>query len=980
MNAFYLGRLSKISALGTIGTLLMSSCDLNFHTTNKFDSVSSTEANETMQVKVYQLENGLTVYLSPNHEEPRFYAEIVVRAGSKHDPATNTGLAHYLEHLLFKGSQHFGTTDFEKEKPLLDQITALYEERSKEDNATRREEIYAEINRVSQEAAAFAVPNEMDRTYADMGGKALNAHTWHEETVYKIDLPVNRLKHWAEIEVERFANPVFRLFHTELETVYEEKNRSIDNKDRLLHREVNALLYKNHPYGQQSTLGSVEHLKNPSIQAIEDYYAKYYVPENMAVCIAGDVEPEEAMKTISRAFSAWERGGEPIETLKWTEKPLDGREFVQVKYLGEEQVLLAFRTVPRDHEDWAALRLVDMILDNSVAGLINLDLVEAQAVRAAGAFPQNLNDYGAQYLYGSPKEGQTLQEVEDLLLAQLEKIKKGEFEDWVLPAVINDFKKRRKQDLEDNHKRVELMRDTFLAFRDWNQTASEIEHLEQIDKAQIVAAANQYFGADYVSGHRIDAQHDLPQIEKPKIDPLSIDPDRASAFMEEVENIEAKPFAPKYLEPDADYQVRQIRPGLTLYHAPNPVNDLFALEVRTELGSRQAPLLPYAKRMLERSGTSELSSEQLKVEWYKLGTEFDFNVAERLSSLSLAGLDENLAPSLSLAHQLLSAPAIEPATLDELIRIILDERSDLEKDPRVLSHALAHYHRYGDESRYRHRPTDADLNASTPATLAAPLQRLLATEQSVLYVGPRSIDQVTELLAEHYPVPDTLSPAPDPEELRSHAPERTQILFYEKEMAQAQVRLEFAVGEHNETNLPAAQLYNEYFAGGMAGLVFQELREARALAYSAWGNFFPASRPGDENILVGAIGCQADKTVEAVQAFVELLHHMPLNQNRWNSAQEALESAYRTNHVKFRHVPASVYDWTQLGLPQDPRKTRFPVIEGATLDTLKTFYQQQIQPRPILISIVGDPERIDLQALEKIGPLRKATQADLFTR
>ena len=257
-----------------------------------------------MEVIRKTLDNGLTILLSPNSEEPRFYAEIVTRAGSKHDPATNTGLAHYLEHLLFKGTQSFGTLDYEKEQPLLDQIVELYEQRSGETNESKRSEIYEEINRISTEAAELAIPNEMDRAYSNMGGKGINAHTWHEETVYKVDLPANRLEHWAKIESERFAKPVFRLFHTELETVYEEKNRSIDNKDRLLHRAVNNLLFKVHPYGQQSTLGTVEHLKNPSITAIEEFFAKHYVPENMAICISGDIDPDRTIEIIEKYFSS----------------------------------------------------------------------------------------------------------------------------------------------------------------------------------------------------------------------------------------------------------------------------------------------------------------------------------------------------------------------------------------------------------------------------------------------------------------------------------------------------------------------------------------------------------------------------------------------------------------------------------------------------------------------------------------------------
>ena len=451
--------------LTLLPVLVSFSCSLQ--KTDPSSDLNASQSPSSMQVITHTLKNGLTVYLSPNHETPRFYAEIITRAGSKHDPETNTGLAHYLEHLLFKGTQSFGTIDYAKEKPLLDEISKLFELRSKEENATKRQEIYNQINKLSIEASSFAVPNEMDRVYGNMGGKGINAHTWHEETVYKVDLPANRLIHWAKIESERFANPVFRLFHTELETVYEEKNRSIDNKDRLLNREVNSLLFKVHPYGQQPTLGSIEHLKNPSIQAIEEFYSKHYVPENMAICISGDIDPDETIQIIEEHFSSWKSESPLRSEPKWEEKPLSGREFVQVQYLGEEQVILAFRTAPKFHPDYHAIRLMDMIIDNSVAGLINLDLVEKQLVRSAGCYPQNYNDHGVHSFYGIPKEGQSLEEVEELILAQINRVKVGDFDDWVIPAVINDFKKQQKEDRENNSKRVELMRDTYLSFVDW---------------------------------------------------------------------------------------------------------------------------------------------------------------------------------------------------------------------------------------------------------------------------------------------------------------------------------------------------------------------------------------------------------------------------------------------------------------------------------------------------------------------------------
>jgi len=976
-------RKSILSLKIASATFLFLSCGVESHVTTPSplnDSNSSDNNHSSMQVIKRTLDNGLTVYLSPNHEEPRFYAEIITRAGSKHDPATNTGLAHYLEHLLFKGTSSFGTVNYKKEKILLDEITKLYEQRSKESNETKRQEIYERINAVSTEAATLAIPNEMDRAYSDMGGKGINAHTWHEETVYKVDLPSNRLAHWAQIESERFANPVFRLFHTELETVYEEKNRSIDNKDRLLQREVNNLLFKVHPYGQQPTLGSIEHLKNPSIKAIEEFYAKHYVPENMAICISGDIDPEKTFALIEKHFSSWENPGPLRPEPKWAETDLQGREFVQVQYLGEEQLLLAFRTAPRHHEDYHALRLMDMIMDNSVAGLINLNLVEKQKVRAAGCFPQNYNDHGVQFFYGIPKDGQTLEEAEKLILAEVEKIKKGEFEDWILPAVVNDFKKKEKEDRESNAKRVEMMRDTFLSFVEWEITEQAIGELEKLSKEDVVRVAQKYFDANYVVGFRIDAQHELPSIEKPAIDPLKIDPDKESEFMRQVDALPYEPFEPKFVEDGRDYTILEVSDGIRLIHAGNPLNDLFTLEVRMEEGYRHQPLLPYVKRMIDRSGAGETTAENLKIEWYKLGTDFSFGIRDLLSSFALSGLDENMEPSLELARQLLQSPKITSEKWEESKKIILSERDDEGKDPRALSNALAHFHRYGEKSRYLQRPSDAEVNATTVEGLAENLAGLLQTERTILYYGPRSAEDVLSTLRGSFLAGKPSRKVSQIQPNRSLAPEESQVFFLQKEMAQAQVRIEFATGLYDENKAPAGQLFNEYFGGGMAGLVFQELREARALAYSAWAHYFNPARPNEENILVGAIGCQADKTLDAVEAFMDLLEKMPVNETRWQSAHSSILSTYRTNPIGYRSTPSFVYDVNALGLSGDPRKNRYETLRDAEIILLKEFYEREIKTKAKLLSIVGDSAKIDLEKLSEFGPVTKVGAEELFTR
>ena len=628
---------------------------------------------DLMPVKIYQLDNGLTVYLTENHETPRFYAEISVRAGSKHDPSESTGIAHYLEHMLFKGSRNFGTLDYEKEKLHLDKITELYEQHFHETDPEKRKEIYAQINAESQLAAQYGIPNELDKLYKTMAEQGLNAHTGAEETVYKVGLPANRLRQWAMIESERFAMPVFRLFQTELETVYEEKNRSMDNKGWIVIEAVGELLYKNHPYGQQTTIGTVEHLKNPSLRQMYEFYQTYYVPNNMAIHISGDIDSEEAIRIIDAHFSKWERKELP-EPKTWEATPIQGVERVTVKYQAEEYVLLAFRTASQNHADAEALILIDMILDNATAGLINLNLNQGQKLRRAGSRPDMNNEYGAQFLWGIPKDEQSLEEVEQLLLKQIELIKKGEFEDWIIPAIVTDFKKSEKAGLESNGARVSAMRRSFLAYEDWDHAVEAIARMEKLTKADVVSVANRYFGDDYVAGYRVDEQHEVPSIEKPEIDKIEIDPTRQSDFVKKVLEMPVDEIEPVFVNPNEDYQIAEYADGVKLYYAKNPINDLFVLTISVDVGSRHNNKLRVAAQLLDKSGTPKFSAEDLKKEWYKLGSDFSFRVGSNETTISISGLDENFGASLALMMELLKNPTADDATLQELIKIILVNR------------------------------------------------------------------------------------------------------------------------------------------------------------------------------------------------------------------------------------------------------------------------------------------------------------------
>ncbi len=939
--------------------------------------INQPNENDPLDAAIFELDNGLKVYLTENHEEPRFYAEIAVRAGSKHDPADATGLAHYLEHLLFKGTTELGTLDYEAEKPYLDRIVELYEQHFNETDEAVRAEIYAEINTNAQLAAQYAIPNEFDKLYNAMGSSSMNAHTSNEETVYKVGMPSNRLRQWAEIESDRFADPVFRIFHTELETVYEEKNRSLDNRGRIIYSAMSEELYKVHPYGQQPTIGTVEHLKNPSLVYIQNYFDTYYVPNNMAIVISGDIDIDETIELISEKFSFWE--AKPVaEVGPWQEAPIQGVERRTVQYPGEEQVQLAFRTVGKGHPDLEALQMADMILDNRTAGLINLNLNQQQLVANAGSSPQILIDAGAQTLFGVPKQGQTLEEVEQLLLDQLELLKAGEFEDWIIPAIINDFKKTQKASQEFNQSRVATMRQAFIDGADWDYYVADIERMEQVDKQDIIDVARKYFGDDYIAIYQIDAQHEVPSVAKPQIDPIEIDSTRQSDYAARVLAMDFDPIEPVFVEVDKDYRVIEFADGVELYYAPNPLNDLFSFSVNVEVGTEENEKLNLSASLMEVAGTETMSNETLQKEWYRLGSDFRFGAGENSSAMSLSGLDDQFEESLALMMELVKTPTADEETLEQLKGILLKSREDQKSSPPAISRALYLYNRYGEESPMLEALSSEEIQNTSLDELMSLPSDLLEYKHVLTYTGSLPLEELVSVLRRHHIVEGELKDTPEYRFRKTRQFDESEVYVVNQQTAQAQVRIEFPDADYNSDDTLMSSLYTDYFGSGMSSVVFQELREARALAYSAAAAYAQGGRVNDQNLMLGVIGTQTDKTVDALNAFVGLIDEMPVSSERFEETANSMLNRYRTSKINFRQVIGAVRGWERLGLEGDPRRERFQQLQSASVDDLVEFQQNHVRDRPKLISIVGDLSIIDTEELEQFGTVKEIQVDELF--
>jgi len=513
---------------------------------NNYDYITIT--NDENKVRIYTLKNGLKVFLAQNFDAPRIQTFIPVRTGSNNDPSDNTGLAHYLEHMMFKGTSKIGTHNWEQEKVLIEKISDLYEEHKAEQNPELKKEIYKKIDEISQEASQYAIANEYDKAISSLGASGTNAHTWFDETVYKNNIPNNELEKWLKVEKERFSEIVLRLFHTELESVYEEFNRAQDNDSRLVNYELMDALFPTHPNGQQTTLGNPEHLKNPSMKAIHKYFDEYYVPNNYAIVLVGDLDFEKTVVLVDEYFGQIPYKELPKKDLI-IEKPLTEIVERTVKSPTTPRLQLAWRTDSYGTREAMLADITANILSNrGEAGLLDLNINQTQKMLWAQAYSLGLKQYGYFSLVAVPKENQTLSEAKEMMLEQIELLKKGDFPDWMLPAIINDFKLQRLKGLETAEGLATNLYDTYIKGRTWEEELSEMDEYASFTKQDIIDFANAFFKDNYVIINKEKGVNDqLLRVDNPGITPIKINREAQSEFLKEILADKTEDIQPEFI-------------------------------------------------------------------------------------------------------------------------------------------------------------------------------------------------------------------------------------------------------------------------------------------------------------------------------------------------------------------------------------------------------------------------------------------------
>jgi len=934
--------------------------------------------NDITNTLIYTLENGLKVYISINKEEPRIQTNIAVNTGSKQDPTDATGLAHYLEHMVFKGTSKIATINWDKERDLLNEISNLYEKRRKTTDIIERKAIYKEIDSLSGLAAQYAVPNEYDKMISSIGAKGTNAYTSSERTVYINEIPSNEIEKWLSIESERFNELVLRLFHTELEAVYEEYNRSRDNDYWLAYEEMAKKLFKKHTYGTQTTIGTSEHLKNPSMEKIHQYFNDWYVPNNMAIILSGDIDPDLTVDLIKKYFGDFKYKETP-KYLPALEDEITEPEYVTVTGSNTAWLNIGYRLPGVKSEDIYMLDLFDGLLNNGQAGLIDLNLIKAQKVLDAYSGSDIMKDYSTFELSGVPRDGQSLDEVKDLLLTEIEKIKSGDFDDWMLKAVIKNFKLREQEGLLYNRMRTSMMTNAFILGQPWSEVVNTNKKLDRVTKKDIIKFANKYFKNNYVVVYKENGERNSPKVEKPEITQIQLNRDTSSLFAKDFYSNVSTRLNPVFDDYKKDIQIDSLESGVKLYYVENINNETFSLNYILDMGSYSDKEMAMAIEYLEYLGTDKYSANELQLELFKLGLSYDVYAAQERVYVTLSGLDESIEDGIQLFEHIIANVQPNKIALENTVSDKLKEREDAKLSKRsILYGGLLNYGQYGKNSPIKHKFSKDELLNLDPDNLVTKIKELNSYDHYIYYYGRKDISEIKNLLNKYHNTPKELKPLIPAKKFTELSMDSNKVFFVNYDMVQSELMMLSNAGLYDENFYATTNVFNEYFGSGLSSIIFQEIRESKALAYSAYSVFTSPIKTDRSHYVRAYIGTQVDKLEDAKEAMMYLMNNMPEVKDQFQSAKVAALKKIETSRTKRSSLFWKYLSAKEMGRNFDINQKIYPEIKELELDDIKVFFNNKMKGNKYTYLVIGNKDLVDMAVLEKMGQVKELTLEEIF--
>lgn len=943
---------------------------------------SQAEDLNALKVKEYRLENGLTVWLNEDHSQPKVFGAVVVKAGAKDCP--DTGIAHYFEHMMFKGTDRIGTLDYESEKVLLDSIAMKYDELAMTEDTAARARLQKEINELSIRSSEYVIPNEFNRLINRFGGSGLNAATSYDATIYFNTFSPQYMVQWAEINSERLINPVFRLFQSELETVYEEKNMYGDFIGGQVMDTLMARYFGPHPYAYP-IIGSTKNLKNPRLTEMHKFFEDYYVASNMALILSGDFDAQQVMPILEKAFSRIRSGNAPKQE-KVMLPPFNGRETMKVKFPIPfiKAMGLGFRGVSANHEDQVALNIAVNLLNNANGtGYLDKLMVEHKLMGAL-AINESMNEAGILAVAIMPKLLiQSYSSAEKMVWDEINRVKNGDFSDEMFNSLKLEQKRQYASSLENIDSRATIMMNLFSQGKSWNDYLNEVARIESITKEDVVRVAQKYFSNNYLCVTKSTGKYPKDNLPKPAFSPVvPRNADASSSYAKQLEKIPEQQVAPRIIDFEKDVKTSKLTPLVTLYTTPNPLNDIFTLNISYGIGALEQPELMQLTNYLQLLGTESLSFEQFRSRLQSIGSTLAFDVTPDAFVMKVTGFDNHIDETMKLVGDFIRHAKAD----DKKLRQIVDDAKVSEKaffkSGDNVASALLEQVKYGDQSRYLRKLSLSQIKKLKGKDMLAIYDKVRSVQCDLHYCGTLPVEKVIGTIRQHLPLERTTvaSNSPYYRELKQY--DRPTVFFIDMpDMAQSIV-YGYVKGDpvDDKASRHASRLFSVYFGGDMSSLMFQEIREFRSFAYRTSGRYpLPNhAHKGTAGSFTAMLSTQSDKTLDALGVLDSLIREMPLKPERVEAVKQTLVNRINNDYPPFRNLSEKVASARMEGFDRDPAEEFLRDIATMDMQDISRFYREQISGRPVVYVIAGNRKHIDMKKLAEYGTIIKVKKKDIY--
>ena len=943
---------------------------------------SQAEDLNALKVKEYRLENGLTVWLNEDHSQPKVFGAVVVKAGAK--DCSDTGIAHYFEHMMFKGTDRIGTLDYESEKVLLDSIAMKYDELAMTEDTAARARLQKEINELSIRSSEYVIPNEFNRLINRFGGSGLNAATSYDATIYFNTFSPQYMVQWAEINSERLINPVFRLFQSELETVYEEKNMYGDFIGGQVMDTLMARYFGPHPYAYP-IIGSTKNLKNPRLTEMHKFFEDYYVASNMALILSGDFDAQQVMPILEKAFSRIRSGNAPKQE-KVMLPPFNGRETMKVKFPIPfiKAMGLGFRGVSANHEDQVALNIAVNLLNNANGtGYLDKLMVEHKLMGAL-AINESMNEAGILAVAIMPKLLiQSYSSAEKMVWDEINRVKNGDFSDEMFNSLKLEQKRQYASSLENIDSRATVMMNLFSQGKSWNDYLNEVARIESITKEDVVRVAQKYFSNNYLCVTKSTGKYPKDNLPKPAFSPVvPRNADASSSYAKQLEKIPEQQVAPRIIDFEKDVKTSKLTPLVTLYTTPNPLNDIFTLNISYGIGALEQPELMQLTNYLQLLGTESLSFEQFRSRLQSIGSTLAFDVTPDAFVMKVTGFDNHIDETMELVGDFIRHAKAD----DKKLRQIVDDAKVSEKaffkSGDNVASALLEQVKYGDQSRYLRKLSLSQIKKLKGKDMLAIYDKVRSVQCDLHYCGTLPVEKVIGTIRQHLPLERTTvaSNSPYYRELKQY--DRPTVFFIDMpDMAQSIV-YGYVKGDpvDDKASRHASRLFSVYFGGDMSSLMFQEIREFRSFAYRTSGRYqLPNhAHKGTAGSFTAMLSTQSDKTLDALGVLDSLIREMPLKPERMEAVKQTLVNRINNDYPPFRNLSEKVASARMEGFDRDPAEEFLRDIATMDMQDISRFYREQISGRPVVYVIAGNRKHIDMKKLAEYGTIIKVKKKDIY--